>query len=883
MFLSNGGKYFFDKNNKIEYTYIIHKEIVLYLYGNPNLNIKPSFNYIINKNNINYNFEKEFNEIIVSSPLNNNNKTILRRHPINLIMESKNENNDTIYCYNKEQFEIIIKYNNIIYPCFNSMILTNEIKDIIFDSENEEKFEISNLPLKEIYNEKKEENHVFGQLSKYIKLYMKNDFNIKDYPEKKYFKESDFLIEVNEKMVFFYSENDSRYKLMSDLTGIIQKRKTYFFTGPHGTGKTFTLLCFPIYNHIKNFHYIYINLDILSREKNYMEILFYEAKNLFDTIEEYIDSFEYVKNNLKISELQDNDIAIEDINEYDNGIILTIICLINYIKEIAKNKINLGYYAIIIDQFRYKTGTNHTTDLIIQLKSKVEESKLFSLIVCSSLNYSGIKDYLISRLSYSSNNKNKFKFHFINKLCDKPPIIKNEKYLSLLGYLPRYCQIEHLMCQKYINIIKKIAKKKIYKFYDKNNYTNYDTEDLMLIKLKWIKNKKNQKLYPDELINFIKDNPIKYFIINLKTKFFDYLFPLVGTVIDELIESKELKTSFLGFLNDSQKGWIFEHLLFDTIKKTNLFLNYYIENTILVKTIFKKEKINEFDKKANTLFYFSISNVKRYDAVIYIAETNSVILIQASIHKSEKKLEEYTEDNLNKDIREINRFFKENDVEPSKYFLVFVLDYINYYGCKDNMDSLKKFDYNYCFYYPKNEELVNENKSLKEINYNKNNLIDEEDNEGFIFFRTEHFKHIKESEIEYKPGYYYAEKGMNLLTFLKEICSEFVGLINYISKDKKYKYYKLSKFVKNYYSIKYSEELFDKGPDRIILALNRTDLILGISEGFNQNNKIIEYNWQKLSEENFTSFFLKDNENPIIINDDKNYINCLEEYFIFIK
>ena len=405
----------------------------------------------------------------------------------------------------------------------------------------------------------------------------------------------------------------------------------------------------------------------------------------------------------------------------------------------------------------------------------------------------------------------------------------------------------------------------------------------MLIKLKWIKNKKNQSLSADDLINFIKDDPIKYFGIDFNAFSFDYLFPLVGTVIDELIESKELKTSFFGLLNDSQRRWIFEHLLFDKIKKTNLFLDYYIENSILIKTIFKKEKLKNFDKKTNTLFYFSISNVKRYDAVIYIAENNSVILIQASIHKSEKKLAEYTEDNLNKDITKINRFFKENDVNPNKYYLVFVLDYINYYGCKDNMDLLKKFHYNYCFYEPKKEELVPKNLNLKEISNKQYNILDEEDDEGFIFIRSEHFKNIKESEIEYKPGYYYAEKGMNLLTFLKEICSEFVGLINYISKDKKYKYYKLNKFVKNYDDVRFSEELFDKGKDRIILALNRTDLILGISEGFNEKNKNIEYKWQKWSEEDFTSFLLKDEGKPIIINNDKIFINNLEEYFIFIK
>lgn len=39
MFLSDEGKYFFDKNKEIEYTFLIHKEVVLHLYGNPNLNI----------------------------------------------------------------------------------------------------------------------------------------------------------------------------------------------------------------------------------------------------------------------------------------------------------------------------------------------------------------------------------------------------------------------------------------------------------------------------------------------------------------------------------------------------------------------------------------------------------------------------------------------------------------------------------------------------------------------------------------------------------------------------------------------------------------------------------------------------------------------------
>ena len=40
---------------------------------------------------------------------------------------------------------------------------------------------------------------------------------------------------------------------------------------------------------------------------------------------------------------------------------------------------------------------------------------------------------------------------------------------------------------------------------------------------------------------------------------------------------------------------------------------------------------------------------------------------------------------------------------------------------------------------------------------------------------------------------------------------------------------------------------------------------------------------EKWSEEDFTSFLLKDEGKPIIINNDKIFINNLEEYFIFIK
>ena len=85
-----------------------------------------------------------------------------------------------------------------------------------------------------------------------------------------------------------------------------------------------------------------------------MEILFYEARNLFDNEEEYINAYEYIKNNLKLPILKYH-VPIGKIKECDNGIILTVICFVRYIKEIDKNKISRGFYSIIIDQFKYKS------------------------------------------------------------------------------------------------------------------------------------------------------------------------------------------------------------------------------------------------------------------------------------------------------------------------------------------------------------------------------------------------------------------------------------------------------------------------------------------------------------------------------------------------
>ena len=871
MILSDDGKYFLDLENKKEYDRKTHEEVIKYLFDEKGY-MQIHDEYFMIEKDIKFKFSIFYDDIIVESILNKSGNS-LRRYPIQLIITDSEKKTKEIDIFTKEQFEKILKNKNISYPVINSFILTEHLKNCIFDCNYNIKIEIMNIQLNELYKEKKETKEVFGKFSKYINLYMKSEINFDNYPEQKYYKEKDFIINKDDNLDFYYSNNGGRAQMTEKFISCVKNGLNYFITGPHDIGKTFTLFgALSILSTNEKFKYIYINLDILKKQKNKMEILLYEAKNLFKNEEDYISAFEYLKDKLNIPNLifpLNNDI-LDGLHE---EILLIIIHLIEYIDlNIEKDSTK---YAIVIDQFKYENDSDYTSELILKLKELIEEKNNFSLIVCSSFNYSGIKDNLISVIS-KEKIKRKFHFEFQNKLCDKPNIKKESQYLKLFGYLPRYCQIQKMIDKKYVNLMKKIVKKKFKSFYDKECDENYNMEDFMILQLKWIKENIEKKLSKQQLLDFIRKNPIKYFYINLENKSFDYLFPLIETIIDELIKSKELKDCIRVLYNESEIGWYFKHELFEKIENENIFLNYYIENTIIIKSIFKKEKIENFDKKANTLFCFSISNVKRYDGIIYIPESESILLLQASIHKQESKLAKYSMENVNEDIQKMEKkFFKPNKIKPKKYYLIFILDSETYRNNPEYMKELNKFNFHYCFYDQKNNMIdyhYIKNNKLNEIGFNPYDIggEEEEENTGFFFLKKDKFIGIEENKIQNKPGYYYVEKGIDLLSFLDETCMEYDKIINKLyEKENYYSQFRLKSFSDNYCFFPNSNEQ----NKQVIVALIDKALIFG--ESIQTKNSKTKYKWTKYSRDWFEVEIKKLDEK------ESKFIKSMSGFFIF--
>ena len=416
-----------------------------------------------------------------------------------------------------------------------------------------------------------------------------------------------------------------------------------------------------------NIYTTYFNLEILSKNSNSFEIIIYETRYIFDSYDEYKNFYKQLYN--KISKF--------------NFLFFIKLIFEEFIK--LKKKKNIF---IIIDKFKYKSEED--LKKLEEIRKIVKESSTLFLIICSSLNYKGVKTSLINSKKNTIDNTNIPKFVYFNKLTNNDKIFEKNIYLEKLGYLPRYCQNINILSNKILNIFKKRIKNKIKCFYnnDERKLVN-EIEKLNLIIDKTLDN--------DNFIKILDNYPIKYLNINFNERKFQYLYPLVKISIYELIYSYKITHKYC--LSNSEKGWKFERILFDYISNNNIIFNYYIDQSFKIDTIFLPEKLPyEFNIIENTLITFNYSNVKRYNGIIYLGEKEELILLQASIYKSEDKLKKYNQKNFEKDIKKMQPFLTLNRINPKKYYLLFIFDLDNYSKNQKYQEILKKLKFQYIFF-----------------------------------------------------------------------------------------------------------------------------------------------------------------------------------------
>ena len=398
--------------------------------------------------------------------------------------------------------------------------------------------------------------------------------------------------------------------------------------------------------------------------------------------------------------------------------------------------------------------------------------------------------------------------------------LEDNKFLELLGNLPRFLNIKDLLNKKIINILTKKIKEKIEKFYNKDKF-------LSISELKKLKINE-----PFEDANafktFLDRIPFKYFLIDIKKRKVDYAYPLVKTAISELLETYNLKNFKCN--NEAERGWIFERKVIDAIKTTHIFDDKYIDNYIEIPTIFRKYKIEDkyFDLSENTLFYFKYFNVRRYDCAIYLSEMKMFLLLQISKLKSECQLKKYNKDNLQKDLDDMQKFIKINKLDVNDYFLLFVLDEDNYRK-EENYKTIEKYKLKYCLYNSDKNCFVGFPKNFNKIDYSEKNKINLNDEDAKLFEFG-----IRENSFIYDniQGIFslYAEKGMTFKDFIEQTLEE-----NVIEKFREFIKIEEERYIlsKIYYLINknYREDSFETEDKTNILFFNLSNNIIYLGKG----------------------------------------------------
>ena len=765
MDLGEDGNYYFDTEPKLKFQYSFFKPI-----RNKLMNSEDTIHIeIISGKKFYFELSRNIAFIYNNLNLNLNNKTEISAFPPKIrckIME--NENKEKIYeryIFSKSQYEKTLKYFGITFPWSRNYelndeniniliyhsVLVNEI--IIIEDINIFKINFFNEPENKTLSEFNNNIKKLKDLSKFIHFYIKNEINIYEYEERKFIKEEDFILNIDSEFIVYELVRREQYwQFFEDI------KDEYFFTGPHSIGKTFTLLSFSNYNR-KKIRKAYFNLEVLKSNKQYFEIIAYEARHLFDDNDSWKNAF------IKIKEREP-------------------FAIIKSLIKLVSSKIT-EKFIFILDQIKFQSTKEEDIEFqqIQLIRNIIKQTKNCSLIGCCSINYKGVKDILFDQW-FSFNNRaitlNYFRKILTNIAYDNKIDVeyiedsKENKFLKMLGYLPSYMNIKNFLNKKILNIMIKTIKEKIQHFYNKNKQSSF-------INLEEIKVNKSFKSLIDFKL-FLDKIPFKYFIINMKNLSVNYTYPLVKIAIDELLYTNKLNN--FNPNNEFEREWKFERNVIDYIKNTHIFGKHYIDSYYEIPTIYRKSKIKDdlFSNSENILFYFSYVNVRRYNCAIYLYDSKSLILGQIALKKDKKQLDKYNIDNFKKDIDSMQKFLKINKIDVKYYYLLFILDYDNY--CKkENYELIESYNFKYCKFNYKKNCFMGRINNYYEINFcrNENISIIEED-EKLLEFGIEENSFIY-TDIK-KAFRYYSEKGTNLQNFLEqtvdeEIAEKFFETFNY--------------------------------------------------------------------------------------------------------
>jgi len=318
----------------------------------------------------------------------------------------------------------------------------------------------------------------------------------------------------------------------------------------------------------------------------------------------------------------------------------------------------------------------------------------------------------------------------------------------------------------------------------------------------------------EQKIDFLQELdkiPFKYFEIYLDKYMFDFSCPLIKRAIEDLLEENELNKQIID--NNCELGWYFEKRVIYSIRTKNLIPEkYYIDNSYLIPTIFLPHKVEGLDLKENSLFYFEYCNVRRYDSAIYLGKEKALILIQISIKKPEKKLDEYNLNNFQNDLEDMQRFLNINKLKVKNYYLVFILELSNY-KIKENFEKINERGFSYILYDLEADEFQGKlNDNLFEIKNKINSYFDIN-----IISNSFEFGIINGSfnyKYQGKFNKYYAEKNWSLERFFNEIFDE-------VKKDdfKKITKLDISKLYLSSFNATYLKELdpFSARSEKILL------------------------------------------------------------------